>query len=74
MWDENSLMTPVKKHGIRRLPLLDANGAHREVVWLDDNFLEAGEKFAGVIAEVTVATHSGAHQDYPMPSADDRAL
>ena len=64
----------MRKHGIRRVPLVDETGALRGLISMDDVLLGLGAEGSGILADLAEAIRAGARQEHPKPSAHDRSI
>jgi len=64
----------MKRHGIRRVPVVDDAGALRGMVTMDDLLLELGAEGGGLLSDLADAIRAGADQEHPEPSAHERSI
>ncbi len=64
----------MKKHGVRRIPVVDEDGGLRGMVTMDDVLLGLGSQAGGILSELAEAIRAGAAHEHPRPSAHDRSL
>ena len=64
----------MKKHGVRRIPVLDADGKLSGIVTIDDVLLQLGAQTTGILADLAAAIRAGAKHEHHQPSAHERSL
>jgi len=73
-WQTAEAVALMRKHGIRRIPVVDEAGALCGLVSMDDLLLQLGEESGGVLADLAEAIRAGARYEHPQPSAHERSL
>jgi signal-transduction protein with cAMP-binding, CBS, and nucleotidyltransferase domain len=64
----------MKKHGIRRIPLVDEAGALTGMVTMDDVLVQLGTDGGEMLANLAEVIGAGARKEHPRSSAHDRSL
>ena len=64
----------MRKHGIRRVPVVDTAGALCGMVSMDDVLIQLATDDSGMLADLAEAIRAGARQEHPKASAHDRSI
>ena len=62
------------RHGVRRIPVVDEDGALTGMVTMDDLLIQLGDAEGGTLAELAEAIRAGARNEHPKPSAHESSL